>query len=71
MLFLSYHLSEATLYAVRYGGALRFRYASFSANRLVLRPYNFPHEIELVELSPDETPSDALIGRICLSLAAF
>lgn len=66
-----YHASEPTLFAVRYGNILHFRYVAFEANRLVLRPYNFTHPIDLLDLEPDESAADALTGRICLSLAPF
>lgn len=57
------------LYAVRSGAQLLFRHVAFDANRLVLRPRALDHPIDLLELTSEETPSDFLIGRICLCIS--
>ena len=57
------------VYAVRVGSQLAFRHVSFEASRLVLRPRSFDYPVELLELAPQETPSDLLVGRVCFCLA--
>lgn len=54
------------LYAVRIGPQMAFRHVSFEASRLVLRPRALDYPVELIELSEQESPSDLLIGRVCL-----
>lgn len=57
------------LYAVRAGTQLLFRHAVFEANRLVLRPRALEHPLDVIELAPRESPSDLLVGRVCLCLS--
>lgn len=57
------------LYGVRLASQILFRYVSFDLSRLILRPHALDHPVELVELNPDETPSDLLIGRVCLCIS--
>jgi len=54
------------LYGVRAGSQMLFRHVAFEANRLILRPRALDHPVEVVELSPEESPSDLLVGRVCL-----
>lgn len=60
---------QPNLYAVRSGVHMLFRHVAFDASRLVLRPRVLDHPVELIELAPDEAPSDFLVGRICLCLS--
>lgn len=57
------------LYAVRAGTQLLFRHAVFDSNRLVLRPRALEHPLDVIELAPQESPSDLLVGRVCLCLS--
>ena len=57
------------LYAVRAGSQLLFRHAAFEASRLILRPRALEHPIDVIELAPHESPSDLLVGRVCLCLS--
>lgn len=57
------------VYGVRVGSQLAFRHVSFEASRLVLRPRSFDYPVELLELAPQESPSDLLVGRVCFCLA--
>ncbi|MGC2639173.1 MAG: hypothetical protein WA294_18450 [Acidobacteriaceae bacterium] len=57
------------LYAIRAGSHLLLRHVSFESGRLVLRPRSFDYPVELVELLAHESPSDFLVGRVCLSIA--
>ncbi|HTW49302.1 MAG TPA: helix-turn-helix domain-containing protein [Acidobacteriaceae bacterium] len=54
------------VYGVRVSGQMAFRHVSFEVNRLVLRPRSLEYPVELVELAPQESPSDLLVGRVCL-----
>ena len=54
------------LYGVRVGSQMAFRYVSFEASSLVLRPRALDYPIEIIELTDQGTPSDLLIGRVCL-----
>jgi len=65
---LPYRPNRPNLYAVRRGAHLTLRYAEFQANRLILRPHNIAFPLELITLSPEESPSDLLTGRIALIL---
>lgn len=57
------------LYAVRLGAQLLFRHVSFESGRLVLRPRSLDYPVELIELAPQESPSDLLVGRVCLCIS--
>jgi len=57
------------LYAVRSGTQLLFRHVAFDASRLVLRPRALEYPVDLLELTSSETPSDFVIGRICLCIS--
>jgi hypothetical protein len=48
---------------------MAFRHVSVEANRLVLRPRSLEYPVELVELAEQESPSDLLVGRVCLCLS--
>jgi Cro/C1-type HTH DNA-binding domain len=54
------------IYGVKVGGQMAFRHVSFEANRLVLRPRSLDYPVELLELEARESPSDLLVGRVCL-----
>ncbi|MFZ0271774.1 MAG: hypothetical protein WB524_03575 [Acidobacteriaceae bacterium] len=57
------------LYGVRVGTQMLFRHVAFESSRLVLRPRALEFPIEVVELAPEESPSDLLVGRVCLSIS--
>lgn len=63
-----YRPERSNVYAVRYVSRLTVRYVDFLAGRLVLRPHNVAHPVELVEVGPGESPSDLLTGRVALIL---
>ena len=63
-----YRPNRPNLYGVRRGSHLTLRYVEFLSKRLVLRPLNIAFPVELIELEPDESPSDLLAGRIALIL---
>lgn len=63
-----YSPNRPNLFAVRHGGRLLMRYVDFIAHRLVLRPHNMAFPVELIEVDPDESPGDLLVGRVALIL---
>ena len=63
-----YRVNRPNLYAVRHGAHLTLRYVDFVSNRLVLRPHNIGYPVELIEVDPDESPSDLIVGRASLIL---
>jgi hypothetical protein len=60
---------QPNVYGVRMGTHIVFRHVSFEASRLVLRPRALDYPVELVELAEQESPSDLLIGRVCLCIS--
>ena len=64
----SYRPARPNLYAVRNGAHLTLRYADYLAMRLVLRPLNTAYPIDLIEISPNVSPSEFIAGRVALIL---
>jgi len=62
----AYRPGRNNIYAVRNGSRLSLRYADFLANRLVLRPHNLAFPIDLLEMTPGDSPRDLIAGRIAL-----
>jgi transcriptional regulator with XRE-family HTH domain len=60
---------QPNIYAFRQGNALLFRYITFEANRLILRPHGLNFPVQLVEIEPLRSPSDLIVGRICFVIA--
>jgi transcriptional regulator with XRE-family HTH domain len=63
-----HRVNRPNLYAVRHGAHLTLRYVDFLSNRLVLRPHNTGFPVELIEVDPDQSPSDLIVGRVSLIL---
>ena len=61
-----YRAHQPTLYAVRCGAALLLRYLDFDEGRLILRPWSRDFPVQLLPLAAHETPSDYIVGRVCL-----
>ena len=53
------------IFAVRVEKTLLFRYVTFDANRLILRPHGLDHPIRLIEVEPQLSPNHLIIGRVC------
>lgn len=53
------------LYGVRVAHQLMFRHAVFETGRLVLRPNAVEAPLDVMELGPQESPSELLVGRVC------
>jgi transcriptional regulator with XRE-family HTH domain len=69
-----YQPPRPNIYAVSYvapGGktTLLFRYASFDANRMILRPHAIDHPVELMNVNQDASPSDCIVGRVCVCIS--
>ena len=56
------------IYAVNIANMLAFRYVSYEANRIILRPHALDHPVELLRLGPEESPSSCIIGRVCITI---
>jgi hypothetical protein len=65
----AYQPAQPSVFAVRVGNALQIRLVEFENNRLVLRPFELDHPVQLLALGPHEMPSDLIVGRVCLILA--
>jgi hypothetical protein len=63
-------LPHLNIYAVRLNNDLIFRYVSFESNRLILRPHSLVHPIQLIEVKPQSSPSDFIVGRVCIVIAS-
>jgi hypothetical protein len=63
------HPARPNVYAIDVNNDLVFRYLSYEANRLVLRPRSLDSRVEVLRLAPDESPSSCIVGRLCLTIA--
>ncbi|MDQ2834071.1 MAG: hypothetical protein M3Y50_10070 [Acidobacteriota bacterium] len=61
-----YRAHQPTLYAVRCGATLLLRFVDFDEGRLILRPWSREFPVQLLPLGNHETPSDYIVGRVCL-----
>lgn len=61
-----YRSQQPNLYAVRYRGALQLSFASFDDGRLILRPNSTAFPVQLISLNAGKSPSDLIVGRVCL-----
>ena len=64
-----YRSHRSTLYAVRSGSSLLFRFVDLDDAHLILRPYSLSFPVQLLPIAPNERPSDYIVGRVCLILA--
>jgi hypothetical protein len=64
-----YQSDRANLYAVRDGSHLILRYCDFAAARLVLRPLECHHSVDLIEVASESSPSDWITGRVVLIIS--
>lgn len=64
-----YHPPRPNVYAVNLINTLAFRYVSYEANRVVLRPHALRSSVELLRLSVEESPSTSIVGRVCVTIA--
>jgi hypothetical protein len=59
-----YRATRPNLYAARHGAHLTMRYVEFWANRLILRPHNVTFPVDLIEIDPEESAGDVIVGRV-------
>ena len=64
-----HHPSRPNIYAVNFLNTLVFRYVSYEANRVILRPHTLDNPIDLLRLGNEESPSACIMGRLCLTIA--
>jgi transcriptional regulator with XRE-family HTH domain len=64
-----YRSQQRNLYAVRIGNSLVVRYVDLEEKHLILRPYSIAHPAQLVTLRSGQSPSDLIVGRVCLVLS--
>ena len=57
------------MYAVNAANTLVFRYVSYEANRLILRPHALDYPVELLRVSVEVSPSASIVGRVCVTIA--
>ncbi len=62
-------LPHLNIYAVRLKNELLFRYVSYQANHLILRPHGLNFPVQLVPVAPTVSPSDFIVGRACIVIA--
>ena len=63
-----YRPNRPSLYAMRNEAHLVLRYADFLARRLVLRPHNIAFPVDLIEVTPGNSPSQWIVGRVVIVL---
>lgn len=61
-----YRAHQPTLYAVRSGTTLILRLVDLNEGHLILRPWSPDFPIQLLPLTTNKTPTDYIVGRICL-----
>jgi len=66
---IEYSPEKKSVYAVRDGELLRFRYLQRASGTLVLRPANLAHPVEVIQPEPGKTYRDLLVGRVFLMIA--
>lgn len=66
-----YRAHKPSVYAVRTGGTLLIRFVELDDARLILRPNSMDFPVQLVQLRPKESPSDYIVGRVCMVFAEF
>lgn len=64
-----YHSHRPSIFAVRSGSTLQLRFVTLEESRLVLRPYDHNHPVQLIRLLQTQTPADFIVGRVCLTLS--
>ncbi len=61
-----YRSQQPNLYAVRCASALQLGFAGFDDGRLILRPNSTAFPVQLIPVRPGQSPSDLIVGRVCL-----
>lgn len=61
-----YRAHQPSILAIRCGKGVVFRYIDCDEQHLILRPHNLDYPVQLLPLSTNESPSDRILGRICI-----
>ncbi len=61
---LGYAPGSRTIYALRYGSRLRFRYVALAGRHLILSTHNPARALELLPLPEGQTSADLIVGRV-------
>jgi transcriptional regulator with XRE-family HTH domain len=61
---LAYAPGRRTIYALRHGNRLRFRYVALAGRHLILNTHNPAHALELLPLLEGQTSADLIVGRV-------
>lgn len=61
-----YRSQQPNLYAVRCGSSLQLGFVGFDDDRLILRPNSTAFPVQLIPVTAGGSPSDLIVGRICL-----
>lgn len=62
------HPDRPNVYAVRASSRLTIRYLDFELGRMILRPHDVNHPVELIQLGPSESLLDVIVGRVVMIL---
>jgi hypothetical protein len=57
------------VYGVNSNDALVFRYVAHGSGHMILRPHAVEHPIELIEIGDGISPSDFIVGRVCICIS--
>jgi hypothetical protein len=60
-----YRKGKSNLYAVKSKGVCTIRYVELAGDRLVLRPHDPTHPVEIIPIPRTKSAGDYLIGRVC------
>ncbi|WP_213805215.1 hypothetical protein [Granulicella sp. dw_53] len=66
-----YRAHQPNLYAVRSGASLVMRFIELDEGNLILRPYSMTFPVQLLPLAAQESPSDYIVGRVCMVFSEF
>jgi hypothetical protein len=65
----AYQPPRPNIYAVNAGNRLVFSYASFDSSSIILRPHAIDSPVEILNIGSDNSPSDSIIGRVCICIS--
>ena len=60
-----YRKGESNMYAINKQGHCTIKYVELAGTHLVLRPHNQSYPVEIMQMEPDTSAADYLVGRIC------
>jgi hypothetical protein len=67
-----YRPMHLDIYGVDAGhDVLLFRYVSFESRRVILRPHVLEYPVELIDIGEDASPTDVIVGRVCICISGL